>query len=110
MDRLSVGDEFDEVVRLEPFSPLPITLMRETKYTVLKGVDAECWEVKGVMKDGWLNLYYKFSPAGDGGTDFVRTLTYDVSGLSRLMLPLLSSRMKANSIVALNNLKRCLEG
>lgn len=108
VDGLQVGDEFDEVVELQPLSPLPLTLRRETRYRVMTARPCEEWEVEGRMKDGWLRIRYEFA-ASATGTRFVRTLTYEARGVSRLLMPLLAKRMQAVSVIALGNLKRRLE-
>lgn len=106
--RLRVGDHFDERIALQPLLPLMPTLKRETHYTVLKSRNAEEWQVKGVMKDGWLIIHYRFAPSGIG-TLFNRQLDFSASGISRLLLPLLKRRMAQKSLVALGNLKRKME-
>ncbi len=108
VDALRVGDEFDEVVELQPLSPLPLTLRRETKYRVVTARASELWEVEGKMKDGWVRIRYEFA-AARVATRFVRTLTYHADGLSRLLMPLLGKRMQAISVIALDNLKRRME-
>lgn len=108
VETLQVGDEFDEVVQLQPLSPLPIRLRRETRYTVLSASPFTFWEVRGRMKDGWLQIRYEFA-ATTRGARFTRTLTYDAGGMSRLLMPLLGKRMAAISVIALDNLKRRLE-
>ena len=105
---LAVGDEFDEVVQLQPLSPLPLSLRRATRYRVLAARPGEYWEARGEMRDGWLQLRYEFAANG-AGTRFVRRLTYDASGVSRLLMPLLRSRTEVLSATAMDNLKRRME-
>lgn len=107
-ERLVVGDEFDEVVAVQPFSPLPITLKRKTHYRVLQAKPHELFETKGQMKDGWLVIRYEFRQVA-GGTLFCRTLTFEVTGLNRLLMPILGPQMERMSRVALANLKARVE-
>ncbi|WP_348675505.1 SRPBCC family protein [uncultured Abyssibacter sp.] len=107
-DVLQAGDGFDEVVELEPFSPLPIRLKRATRYKVLEAVPPSRWVVKGEMKDGWLQIEYDFEPTTHG-VRFTRTLSYDAGGLSWLLMGFLKPRMRTLSVVALNNLRTRLE-
>lgn len=109
VETLAVGDEFDEEVELQPLSPLPLKLRRRTRYRVLDARPAEGWEVRGQMRDGWLQIRYEFEAIAEG-TRFVRTLSYDASGASRVLLPLLRRRTEALSAQAMANLKRRLEG
>ena len=103
-DNLKVGDHFEEQIALQPFSPLPITLRRATRYQVLQAKPAELWEVRGQMRDGWLQIRYEFARQGNG-TRFTRSLNYSASGLSRLLMPLLRGRMQKMSAIALANLQ-----
>lgn len=104
VSQLAVGDHFEEQIALQPFSPLPITLRRVTRYRVLRAQHGALWEVRGQMRDGWLQIRYEFSPIA-GGTCFTRSLSYSASGLSRLLMPLLRSRMLRMSQLALANLQ-----
>ncbi|MFZ5723797.1 MAG: SRPBCC family protein [Pseudomonadota bacterium] len=105
---LQVDDRFDETIAVQPLSPLPLTLLRATRYRVLTAEPGVCWEVHGEMRDGWLRIRYDFV-AENGGTRFERTLTYAASGASRLLMPLLRPRMARNSVIALENLRKRLE-
>ncbi len=108
VDALQAGDGFDEVIEIQPLAPLPLRLKRATRYRVLVAEPGKFWKVEGRMKDGWLQIQYEFKPT-PSGTQFTRTLSYRVSGLNRLMLPLLRRRMAAMSLLALGNLKRRME-
>lgn len=105
---LGAGDEFDEIVELQPFAPLPPRLTRSTHYRVEVAERARHWRVRGAMRDGWLEIDYRFEAAG-GGTRFTRTLRYDARGPSRLLLPFLRRRNAALSLLALQQLKARLE-
>ena len=105
---LQPGDEFDEIVELQPLSPLPLTLRRATRYRVLAAQPSEFWEVRGAMRDGWLQIRYELSAIA-GGTRFIRTLSYDASGPSRMLMPLLRKRTQALSALAMANLKSRME-
>ncbi len=108
VDSLQVGDAFDEVIEIQPLAPLPLRMRRATRYKVLVAVPSTLWKVEGRMKDGWLQIQYEFK-ATPSGTQFTRTLSYSVTGPSRLMMPLLRRRMASMSLVALSNLKKRLE-
>jgi hypothetical protein len=101
---LATGDEFIEVLEVQPLAPLPPRMTRETEYTVTESVPFQTWETEGRMKDGWIRIRYDFAEKG-GVTFFCRTLEFDVTGLNRILLPMLKSKMEKLSMVALNNLK-----
>jgi hypothetical protein len=105
---LAVGDTFDEVIELQPFAPLPIRLRRETHYRVEVAERNRVFEVFGDTGDGWLRIRYDFAPT-QSGTRFVRTLSFDARGASRLLLPLLRRRQETLGRLALQNLKRRVE-
>jgi hypothetical protein len=105
---LAVGDTFDEVIELQPLSPLPFRLRRQTRYQVLAAEPASHWQVEGKMSGGWLRIDYAFKPSPKG-VSFTRTLTYETRGLNRLIAPLLRPRMRQMSLLALRNLKAKLE-
>lgn len=107
-ESLKVGDEFDEIVELQPFAPLPPRLKKSTRYSVVASDPFSFWKVIGKMKDGWLQIQYDFEPM-EGGTRFIRTLKYGASGLNRLLLPFLKGKMESISVQALDNLKRKME-
>lgn len=105
---LQAGDSFDEVVEIQPLAPLPLRMRRATRYRVLEAEPASLWRVEGRMKDGWLRIEYEFEPIATG-TRFTRTLSYGVSGVNRLLMPLLKPRMAAMSLLTLSNLKQRME-
>ncbi|MGJ8687043.1 MAG: SRPBCC family protein [Spongiibacteraceae bacterium] len=108
VNTLSVGDSFDEVIELQPLSPLPLALKRHTHYTVLAATPSSHWQVEGKMQGGWLQINYEFTPSSIG-VSFTRTLRYEARGLNRLIAPLLRPRMRDMSQLALRNLKAKLE-
>ncbi|SFL94942.1 SRPBCC family protein [Marinobacter zhejiangensis] len=108
VETLSEGDCFDEVIELQPLSPLPLTLRRKTHYKVVTVEPGHHWLVEGEMSGGWLQIDYRFEPS-ETGVRFIRTLTYEAQGANRLFAPFLKSRMKAMSLLALRNLKAHLE-
>lgn len=105
---LTEGDYFDEIIEVAPFSPLPPRLRRETRYRVLHSQPGKSWSVGGQLRDGWLNIRYDFQ-AVEGGVQFHRELTFDVSGPTRLLLPVLRRRMASTSEQALARLKHHME-
>jgi len=109
VDVLAVGDCFDEVIQLQPLSPLPLTLRRQTHYTVLQSEPGVLWEVRGETGDGALTIRYDFRSQG-ADTLFHRRLQYEVRGAMQLLEPwLLKPRMRNLSAQALANLKSRLE-
>jgi len=109
VDILQVGDRFDEVIELQPLSPLPFRLRRQTRYEVIEAEQHRSWEVRGETRDGWINIRYEIQ-SFTGGARFTRTLTYEATGLSSLLMPFLKSRMTEQSEIGLANLKSRLEG
>lgn len=108
VDILKEGDTFDEVIEVQPLSPLPVTLRRATHYRVLVARPGKLWQVRGETADGWLEIRYELSEE-NGGTRFTRTLTLETRGTSRLLMPFLKPRMARMSEIALGNLRRKLE-
>ncbi len=108
VDQLATGDSFDEIIELQPLSPLPIKLRRHTRYKVVAAVPHSHWRVEGEMPGGRLQINYEFQPSKAGVT-FIRTLSYEARGINRILGPLLRPRMRKMSLVALNNLKAKLE-
>jgi hypothetical protein len=107
-DPLKVGDTFNEVIELQPLSPLPVRMRRETAYQVLEAEPFRAWAVRGQTRDGWLRIRYRFQGI-DGGTRFTRTLVFQTRGLSRVLMLFLKKRMARQSLVALGNLRNRLE-
>lgn len=105
---LRVGDRFDEVIRIRPLAPLPVTLTRATRYRVLIAEPDTHWQVRGETGDGWLMIDYVFATTSTG-TRYTRTLTFETTGASRLLMPLLRRNMARMSVLALNNLRARLE-
>jgi len=104
---LATGDEFEEFIEVQPLSPLPPRLVRSTRYTVTETIPFQSWEAEGKMKDGWLRIRYDIEePEEPGGNVFFqRTLTFDASGPTRLLLPFLKKNMLGISHTAMENLK-----
>jgi uncharacterized protein YndB with AHSA1/START domain len=101
---LAAGDEFTEWVEVQPLAPLPLRMKRSIAYTVTESVPFHTWEAEGEMKDGRIRIRYDFEEKG-GVTFFARSLNLDISGLTRIMLPLLKPKMEKLSMFALTNLK-----
>lgn len=105
---LATGDEFEEVIVVQPLSPLPPRMTRTISYSVTESVPFHTWEAEGKMKDGWLRIRYDFNEQ-NGITLFSRALEFGVSGPSRILLPMLKSKMERISMVALYNLKQKIQ-
>lgn len=109
VETLEVGDGFEEVIQLQPLSPFPLTITRQTHYRVFVSEPAVVWEVHGATQDGDLAIRYEFAAEGRG-TLFYRRLQYQVRGAMQLVEPwLLNPRMRRLSALALANLKAKLE-
>ena len=108
VDILQVGDRFEELIELQPLSPLPFRMRRKTNYVVIEAEPYRSWEVKGVTRDGWIKIRYELQPSS-GGTRFTRILSYETKGLSILLMPLLKGRVAKASHIALARLKGVLE-
>ena len=105
---LEVGDTFSEVIELQPLSPLPVRLRRETVYEVVQAEPFRSWSVKGETRDGWLRIRYRLRHI-DEGTRFTRTLIFQTRGPSRVWMLFLKKRMARQSLIALVNLRNRLE-
>jgi len=105
---LAVGDSFEETVSMQPFGGLPIRIRRQLRWTVVQSRAPDLWEVHGTSPTIDVRVLYEMDPAQ--GTRFRRTFHYAVKGWLRLIerrfvLP----RMRLQSALALQNLKRALE-
>jgi len=105
---LAAGDEFTEWVEVQPLAPLPPRMKRRIAYTVTESVPFHTWEVEGGMKDGRIRIRYDFEEKG-GVTFFARSLDLDITGLTRVLLPLLKPKMEKLSMIALTNLKTLIQ-
>jgi hypothetical protein len=105
---LATGDEFTEWVEVQPLAPLPLWMKRNIAYTVTESVPFHTWQAEGGMKDGQIRIRYDFEEKG-GVTFFARSLDLYVTGLSRVLLPLLKPKMEKLSMIALTNLKTLVQ-
>jgi hypothetical protein len=105
---LMAGDEFDETIAVKPLAPLPITLVRHPHYVVREAVPSSRWAVEGQFSDGWVSFKYEIEPRGQGAR-FKRTLEFEVRGVMRFLVPLVTRKQRGKSLVALAALKRRLE-
>lgn len=105
---LKKGDSFDEVIEIQPLSPLPFKMRRNTQYQVIAATANTHWCVEGKMSGGFLKINYEFV-ASKVGVIFTRTLTYEVTGVSQIIFPFLKPRMREMSLLALTNLKSKIE-
>ena len=105
---LAAGDEFTEWVEVQPLAPLPLRMKRNVAYTVTESVPFHTWEAAGEMKDGRIRIRYDFEEKG-GVTFFSRSVDLDVTGMTRMLLPLLKLRMETLSMIALTKLKEKMQ-
>jgi hypothetical protein len=101
---LATGDEFSEQVEIRPLWPSLPAMKRTVAYKVNQSVPFQTWEAEGQLKDGRIRIRYDFEEKG-GVTFFSRRVDLDVTGMSRMLLPLLKLRMEKLSMIALTNLK-----
>ncbi len=106
---LATGDEFEEQIEVQPLAPLPLRMKRTTLYSVTESVPGHTWEAEGHMKNGWLRIRYDFQEE-KGVTHFSRLLEFNVTGLDRVLMPVLKVKMERISMVALNNLRQKMQG
>jgi Sec-independent protein secretion pathway component TatC len=105
---LATGDEFSERVEIQPLAPFFPAMKRSIAYTVTESVPFHTWQTEGQIKDGRIRIRYDFAEKG-GVTFFSRSVVLDVTGMTRLLLPLLKSRMEKLSMIALTNLKEKMQ-
>jgi uncharacterized protein YndB with AHSA1/START domain len=105
---LAAGDEFSEIIEIQPLVPLFPKMTRHLEYTVTESVPFHTWEAEGRTRDGWVRLRYDFEEKG-GVTFFSRSLNLDASGPTRILLPLLKLKMEKLSMFALTNLKTIMQ-
>jgi len=105
---LSAGDTFDETIEVKPLPPLSLTITRHPRYVVGESVPYSLWTARGAFSDGWLSFRYDIEPRG-AGVVFKRTLQFEVSGLMRLLAPLVRMKQARKSLTALAALKRKME-
>lgn len=105
---LATGDDFEEVIEVQPLAPLPPRLVRTTHYEVIESAPFHTWAAEGRMKDGWIRIRYDLEEKGTV-TFFGRTLDFSISGPARILVPMIKSNMEKLSLVALNNLKQIVQ-
>ena len=105
---LATGDEFSERVEIQPLAPFFPAMKRSIAYTVTESVPFHTWQAEGQIKDGRIRIRYDFAEKG-GVTFFSRSVVLDVTGMTRLLLPLLKSRMEKLTMIALTNLKEKMQ-
>ena len=105
---LATGDEFTEVVEIQPLVPLFPSMTRNITYSVTESVPFHTWEAEGQIKDGLIRLRYDFEEKG-GVTFFSRSMDLDATGFTRILLPLLKLRMEKLSMIALTRLKEKMQ-
>ena len=102
--QLATGDEFSEQVEIQPLLPSLPAMKRSIAYTVTRSEPFHTWEAEGQIIDGRIRICYEFEEKG-GVTFFSRSVDLDVTGMTRVLLPLLKLRMEKLSMIALTNLK-----
>ena len=108
---LAAGDEFNELIMVQPLAPLPPRLIRSVDYSVTEAFPYSSWKVEGKMKDARLQIRYDFleSEGQAVTTVFQRTLTFELNGPMRLLQAPLKRKMKHISGQAMGQLKIRME-
>ncbi len=104
---LGKGDTFDEVYELRVLPFPPLTLHRLLHWRVVEESPYTYWEIEATTKDGLINIAYNYEPASDA-VRFTRTVKFSLTGITRLLSPLLKKRNTEMSEVALANMKRVM--
>jgi len=105
---LATGDEFTEMVEIQKMVPLMPAMKRSIDYSVTESVPFHTWEAEGQIKDGSIRIRYDFEEKG-GVTFFSRSVDLEVTGLTRILLPLMKLKMEKLNMIALTNLKEKMQ-
>lgn len=108
VDKLEVGDTFEESFEIRVLSFLPVTLRRTLHWTVIEARPPSYWEIHATTKDGSIRFRYEFKPS-PGGVRFTRSLDYEMTGITQLLEPLLRRRNAKMSAAAVTNLAKRME-
>jgi hypothetical protein len=106
---LTEGGQFSETVSMKLLPWLPFRIRSHMRWTVVLSHAPHVLEMKATSKR--IDVHVRYEIEGDYVTRFRRVFRFQVKGWLRhvehLFMP---ERMRAQSVVALDNLKRVLEG
>lgn len=105
---LAAGDQFSEHASMQPVALLPIRIRSQLRWTVLESRAPNLLEMRATSAR--IDVHVRYEIEGGSGTRFRRVFRFRVKGwlrfVERFFLP---ARMRAQSVTALENLKRVLE-
>ena len=105
---LSVGAQFDETASMQAMPPLPLRIRSQLHWTVLESTPPTLLALRATSNRIDVQVRYEIERGAQ--TRFRRVFHFQVKGPLRWIAPLfLPARMRAQSIIALDNLKRVLE-
>jgi hypothetical protein len=105
---LQAGTQFDEVASMQPLAMLPIRMRSHLHWTVLASAPPYLLEMRASSKRIDVHVCYEMDQ--QSMTRFRRVFRFRVKGWLRFVEHyFLPARMRAQSVLALDNLKRVLE-
>ena len=106
---LAPGGQFSETVSMKLVPMLPFRIRSHMRWTVLQAQAPHMLEMRATSKR--IDVHVRYQIDGDGVTRFHRVFRFQVKGWLRFVEHwFMPARMRAQSVVALENLKRVLEG
>lgn len=106
---LAAGARFSEAVSMKLVPMLPFRIRSQMHWTVLQSQAPHVLEMKATSKR--IDVHVRYEIDGDYVTRFHRVFRFEVKGWLRFVEHwFMPARMRAQSVVALDNLKRALEG
>ena len=106
---LSAGAQFNEVVSMKPLAMLPIRVRLHLHWTVLESAPPHVLEMRATSNI--IDVHVRYEIERVSLTRFHRVFRFQVKGWLRFVAHyFMPARMRAQSIIALSNLKRVLEG
>ncbi len=106
---LNAGDQFSETVSMKLVPMLPFRIRSQMRWTVLLAQAPHLIEMRATSPR--IDVHVRYEIEGEGVTRFRRVFRFEVKGWLRFVEHwFMPARMRAQSVVALDNLKRVLEG
>jgi hypothetical protein len=105
---LVVGGQFEETVSMKPIAMLPIRIRSQLRWTVLESQAPHVLEMKATSR--LIDVHVRYEIERVPATRFRRVFRFQVKGWLRFVEHyFMPERMRAQSVVAMANLKRALE-
>ncbi len=105
---LAPGVQFDEAVSMQAVPLLPMRIHSQLRWTVLASEPPTLLEMRATSRR--IDVQVRYEIEAGATTRFRRVFRYQVKGWLRWIAPLfMPARMRAQSTLALANLKRVLE-